>query len=205
VLNSAYRKVLDFKENAEKILEKEKTETLSLQDFSKAILDSRSFEISLQHNCIKLKCYITLEKDKDNNNNNNSNVNQQQSQQQQLYNKKKMSSTNPCESTSGFSSLNHHHRNESMSSYFESDSVFADTPMNGQNGAGNGTGGAKKVNVEVIMKSNPFRIEENEKTTRMELVRNESFVPGNANNAALLKFTYYVKPECEAKKLKGII
>ena len=65
VLNSAYRKVLDFKENAEKILEKEKSETLSLADFSKAILDSRSFEISLQHNCIKLKCYITLEKDKD--------------------------------------------------------------------------------------------------------------------------------------------
>jgi hypothetical protein len=65
VLNSAYRKVLDFKENAEKILEKEKSETLNLVDFSKAILDSRSFEISLQHNCIKLKCYITLEKDKD--------------------------------------------------------------------------------------------------------------------------------------------
>lgn len=65
MLNSAYRKVLDFKENAEKILEKEKSETLSLADFSKAILDSRSFEISLQHNCIKLKCYITLEKDKD--------------------------------------------------------------------------------------------------------------------------------------------
>ena len=57
--------MLDFKENAEKILEKEKSETLSLTDFSKAILDSRSFEISLQHNCIKLKCYITLEKDKD--------------------------------------------------------------------------------------------------------------------------------------------
>ncbi len=187
--------MLDFKENAEKILEKEKTETLSLQDFSKAILDSRSFEISLQHNCIKLKCYITLEKDKDN----NSNASQQQ--QQQLYNKKKVSSNNPCESTSSYPSLNHV-RNESISSYFESDSVFGDM---GQCTSGNNGGGAKKVNVEVIMKSNPFRIEENEKTTRMELVRNESFIPSNGSNAALLKFTYYVKPECEAKKLKGIL
>lgn len=41
VINSAYRKVLDFKENAEKILEKEKLETLSLNDFSKAILDCK--------------------------------------------------------------------------------------------------------------------------------------------------------------------
>ena len=39
VINSAYRKVLDFKENAEKILEKEKSETLCLNEFSKAILD----------------------------------------------------------------------------------------------------------------------------------------------------------------------
>jgi hypothetical protein len=41
VINSAYRKVLDFKENAEKILEKEKLETLSLNEFSKAILDCK--------------------------------------------------------------------------------------------------------------------------------------------------------------------
>jgi len=41
VINSAYRKVLDFKENAEKILEKEKSETLCLNDFSKAILDCK--------------------------------------------------------------------------------------------------------------------------------------------------------------------
>ena len=82
--------MLDFKENAEKILEKEKLETLCLPDFAKAILDckfflllirivflrkkflnvffvisARSFNISLQHYCIVLKCYITLEKDKD--------------------------------------------------------------------------------------------------------------------------------------------
>jgi hypothetical protein len=41
VINSAYRKVLDFKENAEKILEKEKLETLSLNEFSRAILDCK--------------------------------------------------------------------------------------------------------------------------------------------------------------------
>jgi hypothetical protein len=198
--------VLDFKENAEKILEKEKTETLSLQDFSKAILDSRSFEISLQHNCIKLKCYITLEKDKDNNNNNvnsnsssNNNSNNSLSSQNLNCNKKKIS-----ESSSGYSSLNHV-RNESISSYHDSDSVFADQNNNfnqqQQQTIGSGSGGAKKVNVEVIMKSNPFRIDENEKTTRMELVRNDSFSNNNSNNG-LLRFTYYVKPECEAKKMK---
>jgi hypothetical protein len=41
VINSAYRKVLDFKENAEKILEKEKLETLCLPEFSKAILECK--------------------------------------------------------------------------------------------------------------------------------------------------------------------
>lgn len=155
VLNSAYRKVLDFKENAEKILEKERTETLSCQDFSKAILDSRSFEISLQHNCIKLKCYITLEKD----------------------NRESIS-------VSGGSNTN-----SPTSKKSNDDSVF---DVNN-----NFVGGAKKVNVEVLMKSNPFRIEENEKTTRMELVQNV-----NASGA-VLKFTYYVKPECEARRMRG--
>lgn len=58
-------------------------------------------------------------------------------------------------------------------------------------------GGAKKVNVEVIMKSNPFRVEENEKTTRMELIRNNY-----GENNGMLRFTYYVRPECEAKKFR---
>ena len=66
------------------------------------------------------------------------------------------------------------------------------------NGAASGSGGgAKKVNVEVIMKSNPFRVEENEKTTRMELIRNT-----NGDNS-MLRFTYFVRPECEAKKFRG--
>lgn len=43
VINSAYRKVLDFKENAEKILEKEKSETLNLNEFSRAILECKLF------------------------------------------------------------------------------------------------------------------------------------------------------------------
>jgi hypothetical protein len=34
--------VLDFKENAEKILEKEKSETLNLNEFSRAILECKS-------------------------------------------------------------------------------------------------------------------------------------------------------------------
>jgi hypothetical protein len=82
-------------------------------------------------------------------------------------------------------------------------------------------GGAKKVNVEVIMKSNPFRVgnilayfiyffsvkvifnfkkEENEKTTRMELIRSSY-----GENNGMLRFTYYVRPECEAKKFRGKI
>lgn len=158
VLNSAYRKVLDFKENAEKILEKEKLETLNLEDFAKAILDSRSFEVSLQHNYIKLKCYITLEKDK---------------------NSKKSLQTPPT--TPSFN----HCRTESFSSDFMDQQTSMD-----QNG------GAKKVNVEVIMKTNPFKIEENESTTRMELIKNES-------GSKMLRFSYYVKSECE--KFKGIV
>jgi hypothetical protein len=58
-----------------------------------------------------------------------------------------------------------------------------------------GSGGAKKVNVEVIMKSNPFRADENEKSTRMELLRTQS-------DSDLLRFTYYVKPEYESKRLR---
>lgn len=55
-----------------------------------------------------------------------------------------------------------------------------------------------QVNVEVIMKSNPFRVDENEKTTRMELIKNTENCGGGGN---MLRFTYYVKPECE--KLRG--
>jgi len=160
VLNSAYRKVLDFKENAEKILEKEKSETLSLTDFSKAILDSRSFEISLQHNCIKLKCYITLEKDKD-------------------AKKKMRNGVSECSSSPSNNS-----NNSPLSSYDLNEGKSSPTT----------SGGAKKVNVEVIMKSNPFRVEENEKTTRMELIKNSENCNGGGN---MLRFTYYVKPECE--------
>jgi len=42
------------------------------------------------------------------------------------------------------------------------------------------------------------RKEENEKTTRMELIRNT-----NGDNS-MLRFTYFVKPECEAKKFRGL-
>ena len=50
------------------------------------------------------------------------------------------------------------------------------------------------------MKSNPFRVEENEKTTRMELIKNnENCAASGGGN--MLRFTYYVKPECE--KLRG--
>lgn len=48
------------------------------------------------------------------------------------------------------------------------------------------------------MKSNPFRVDENEKTTRMELIKNTENCGGGGN---MLRFTYYVKPECE--KLRG--
>jgi len=76
--------------------------------------------------------------------------------------------------------------------------TFAKTsPITANTPPPNSSGGAKKVNVEVIMKSNPFRVEENEKTTRMELIRS------NYNEAnGMLRFTYYVKPECEAKKFR---
>jgi hypothetical protein len=68
--------------------------------------------------------------------------------------------------------------------------------QNNTNNNSNNSGGAKKVNVEVIMKSNPFRVEENEKTTRMELIRN------NSGDNSMLRFTYFVRPECEAKKFR---
>ena len=169
VINSAYRKVLDFKENAEKILEKEKSETLCLNDFSKAILDcgshffnviyssqdanavclfilARSFEISLQHNCIKLKCYITLEKDKDA----KKKRNEQQLQQQQQQ-------TPPGTPVSSNSSSIFGHGNLCDSPF---DSVNKNLPNSSTNGSISTSGGAKKVNVEVIMKSNPFRVGE---------------------------------------------
>ncbi|CAF0949449.1 unnamed protein product [Brachionus calyciflorus] len=156
VLNSAYRKVLDFKENAEKILEKERLETLNLEDFAKAILDSRSFEVTLQHNYIKLKCYITLEKDK---------------------NSKKNLQTPPT--TPSYSNG----RTESFSSDY----------MDYYPSLSEGAGGAKKVNVEVIMKTNPFKVEENDNTTRMELIKSES-------GSKMLRFSYYVRSECEKYK-----
>jgi hypothetical protein len=54
VINSAYRKVLDFKENAEKILEKEKLETLCLPEFSKAILECKLIYTHF------LYCFVTM-------------------------------------------------------------------------------------------------------------------------------------------------
>jgi hypothetical protein len=180
VINSAYRKVLDFKENAEKILEKEKSETLCLNEFSKAILDSRSFEISLQHNCIKLKCYITLEKDKDAKKKRNEQLQQQQqSTHQTPPNTPPSTQNDPMMFDSSYTTTN------KMSNSSTSGSISNVST----------SGGAKKVNVEVIMKSNPFRVEENEKTTRMELIRSNS-----DNN--MLRFTYFVRPECEAKKFR---
>lgn len=187
VINSAYRKVLDFKENAEKILEKEKSETLNLNEFSRAILESRSFEISLQHNCIKLKCYITLEKDKDAKKKRNDSISSQ--------------ITPPATPTSISNSQDNMLDSlcSPLSSYQQtgncqqkSSNGLQSTPVN------NNGGGAKKVNVEVIMKSNPFRVEENEKTTRMELIRSSY----GENNNGMLRFTYYVRPECEAKKFR---
>ena len=44
-----------------------------------------------------------------------------------------------------------------------------------------------------------MHIEENEKTTRMELIRTCS--PNGENE--MLRFTYFVRPECEAKKFRG--
>jgi len=181
VINSAYRKVLDFKENAEKILEKEKSETLCLTDFSKAILDSRSFEISLQNNCIKLKCYITLEKDKDAKKKRNEQLQQQQQNVHQT-----PPSTPPSTS---------HDQNMFDTSYANATSCSGKMSGSSTSGSISTSGGAKKVNVEVIMKSNPFRVEENEKTTRMELIRNNS-------DSSMLRFTYFVRPECEAKKFR---
>lgn len=188
VINSAYRKVLDFKENAEKILEKEKLETLCLPDFAKAILDSRSFNISLQHYCIVLKCYITLEKDKD-------------------IKKKRNECTPP-----GTPLLSNSNSSTQLNSYLNaastpipierkrmdstsSTSIYESNSIAASSLTSQSTGGAKKVNVEVIMKSNPFRVDENEKTTRMELLRSQS-------DSNILRFTYYVKPEFEAKKFK---
>jgi len=194
VINSAYRKVLDFKENAEKILEKEKSETLNLNEFSRAILESRSFEISLQHNCIKLKCYITLEKDKD--------AKKKRNDQQQHQNTPPSSPTSPSFSMS----QNNSSSNQESSLDASPISPFSNKCQNkGESGGGNLTstpvtttsGGAKKVNVEVIMKSNPFRVEENEKTTKMELIRSNY-----GENNGMLRFTYYVRPECEAKKFR---
>jgi len=87
---------------------------------------------------------------------------------------------------------------ESLSSPKNNNGSNAGGPNNNNNNGSN-SGGAKKVNVEVIMKSNPFRVEENEKTTRMELIRNTS------GDNSMLRFTYFVRPECEAKKFRGYI
>jgi hypothetical protein len=93
---------------------------------------ARSFEISLQHNCIKLKCYITLEKDKDAKKKRNE---QQQHQQQH-------STPTSTSASLGLSGGD--------SQYGEQQQTLSKMQAN--------SGGAKKVNVEVIMKSNPFRV-----------------------------------------------
>lgn len=187
VINSAYRKVLDFKENAEKILEKEKSETLNLNEFSRAILESRSFEISLQHNCIKLKCYITLEKDKDAKKKRNDSISSQMTPPAtptSVTNNQDSMLDSLCSPVGSYQ--------QTGKSQQKNSNGLHSTPIN------NNGGGAKKVNVEVIMKSNPFRVEENEKTTRMELIRSSY----GENNNGMLRFTYYVRPECEAKKFR---
>lgn len=108
---------------------------------------ARSFEISLQHNCIKLKCYITLEKDKDAKKKRNEQQLQQQQQQQ----------TPPGTPVSSNSSSIFGHGNLCDSPF---DSVNKNLPNSSTNGSISTSGGAKKVNVEVIMKSNPFRVGE---------------------------------------------
>ena len=151
------------------------------------VIKARSFEICLQNNCIKLKCYITLEKDKD--------AKKKRNEQQtppgtpmssNLLMSNQAGSNSPCDSLY-----------ESLSSPKNNNGSNAGGPNNNNNGSN--SGGAKKVNVEVIMKSNPFRVEENEKTTRMELIRNTS------GDNSMLRFTYFVRPECEAKKFRGYI
>jgi hypothetical protein len=89
----------------------------------------------LQHNCIKLKCYITLEKDKDAKKKRNEQLQQQQQQQ---------STPSSASASLGFSG----------------DSQFGEQQqtLNSSQSPKANSGGAKKVNVEVIMKSNPFRV-----------------------------------------------
>ena len=105
----------------------------------------------MQHNCIKLKCYITLEKDKDA----KKKRNDQQQQQHQM--------TPPSTPTS-LSNMSLSHTQESMlDSMLSPTSPFGNKSASGANSmqstpTNTNGGGAKKVNVEVIMKSNPFRV-----------------------------------------------
>jgi hypothetical protein len=107
----------------------------------------------LQQYCIVLKCYITLEKDKDI--------------------KKKRNDQTPPSTPSSINfnqhplSTNDRLRNDSISSnveYFYDQTINNNTPQTPNsitNSCSNtqiSSGGAKKVNVEVIMKSNPFRV-----------------------------------------------
>lgn len=96
----------------------------------------------MQHNCIKLKCYITLEKDKDAKKKRNDSQSQQ--------------TTPPATPTSV------NNQDGMLDSLISPISPYSGKPVK-SNGAhstpvNNNGGGAKKVNVEVIMKSNPFRV-----------------------------------------------
>ena len=119
---------------------------------------ARSFEISLQHNCIKLKCYITLEKDKDAKKKRNEQL-QQQIQQQGGGG----GMTTPPDTPLATNSQSSHQLNGMGDSLYDSLSSPVSMYGSSSNAGGNGVnpnngGGAKKVNVEVIMKSNPFRV-----------------------------------------------
>lgn len=96
----------------------------------------------MQHNCIKLKCYITLEKDKDAKKKRNDSISSQ---------------ITPPPTPTGVPNQDSLLDNFSPISPYpksrqERSNSLHSTPVN------NNGGGAKKVNVEVIMKSNPFRV-----------------------------------------------
>jgi hypothetical protein len=104
---------------------------------------ARSFEISLQHNCIKLKCYITLEKDKDA----KKKRNDSQSQMTPPATPTSVSNSQDSMLDNLMSPISPYQQNKC-----QKNPSLHSTPVNSTGG------GAKKVNVEVIMKSNPFRV-----------------------------------------------
>lgn len=106
--------------------------------------EARSFEISLQHNCIKLKCYITLEKDKDA----KKKRNDSQSQMTPPATPTNVSNNQDSSMLDNLMSPISPYQTKCQS---KNPSLHS-TPVNSTGG------GAKKVNVEVIMKSNPFRV-----------------------------------------------